>query len=644
MIEGQTEQTNIYRTIANRLSAFGIERIAIIDDAYDPPTRNNIEAEGFFDEFFAEVDADAEARSEIDSLGLVLNDVSDITDEFIGKVYSEREKFDALKRHCRLLFQSIDEKISQLKPLYDSLKNDLGCEVDRFGTGDELTDLSTKIIFIDYFLGPGADAYQFAQNIARSTYDKYKDEASKPLIILMSSKDVSEETVAAFRDESGLLGGTFYFVEKRDFSNKDKFHLKLGAWILALPYSEKIQTFVNEIETSIDRISKQFIKDIRKLSVDDYAYIQKLSLQDDGHPLGDYMIWLYSAYFGKLLFEDADVYEHQAEIDEMTFNDLPPSQIKPSLQLAEMYKSALFATVKDAGAHPRDVEDSEIMYLHLGDLFTKDGSNQVWMVINAQCDLAFAPDASRIAKPDRSIILIPGKLNPLNEKLNQFNRNVPRTELFEYQGSAYRILWNTKNVISLRHKDFKDWKEREGYKREVRLRLPFALEIQRAFASDLTRVGMPVAPPIYQTVMLQLMCCNQDGKAEQLLETDTGAYMFYTRDAELCVLSEEFVAQLKTRIGEAKEHLKRHIEKLEKIPNISEETLNKVRARATQLNDLSAEYDLFLQLRVPFELPPPNEEIHLENYPIIVTRKKDVKAGASYRAEQPLMLVISNIE
>ncbi len=92
MIEGQVEQPNIYRTIADRLSESGIKRIAIIDDAFDTPSRSNIEVEGVLDVFFAEVDGDAEARNEIDSLGLSLNNVNDITDEFIRVIYSLREK------------------------------------------------------------------------------------------------------------------------------------------------------------------------------------------------------------------------------------------------------------------------------------------------------------------------------------------------------------------------------------------------------------------------------------------------------------------------------------------------------------------------------------------------------------------------
>lgn len=644
MTERQAEQTNAYRTISERLTSNGIQRIAIIDDAFDRPSRRSVGAESLVEQFFAEVDADDDARREIEDLGLYLNSPDDITDEFVQKLFSERGNRTALKPHCNLLFKSHDERNSQLKPLCDSLENDLGCQVDRYGTEDELTDLTTKVIFIDYYLGPSEEDYKVAQSIARSAYGKYEKESSKPLIILMSSKAISEETVAAFRDESGLLGGTFYFIDKRDFSNKDKFHLKLGGWILALPYSEKIQTFVNGIQSAIDDVSKQFIKDIRKLSVDDYAYIQKLSLQDDGHPLGDYMIWLYSAYFGKLLFENPNVHENQAKIDEMVFNDLPPSQVKPTLQLAEMYKSALFAAVEDVGAHPRDAKDSEIMYLHLGDLFTKEGSNLVWMVINAQCDLAFAPDASRTAKPDRSIILIPGKLQPLSEKLTEFNRNIPHTELFEYKSAVYRILWNTKNVFTLQHKQFKGWKEEQGYKREARLRLPFALEVQRAFATDLTRVGMPVAPPIYQSVMLQLMCCNPEGKVEQLMETDAGAYLFYTRESELCVLSEEFVVQLKTRLGDAKELLKQRIEVQKKIANINEESVNKSRAWAMQLEEVYSDYDFFLQLRVPFELPAQNESEQLKNHPIIITRRKDIKPGVSYRFDHPLILVISNVQ
>src|SRR6266404_290038 len=534
----------------------------------------------------------------------------------------------------------MDNKQSQLKPLHDSLKYDLRLEVDLYSTSDELSDLTTKVIFIDYYLGSGSDSYEIAKAIARETYGKYEHEPSKPLIILMSTKEISEEAIGAFRDKSGLLGGTFYFVDKRDFSNKDKLHLKIGAWVLALPYSEKIQNFVNALQAALGKVSKQFINDIKKLSVDDYAYIQKLSLQEDGHPLGDYMIWLYSAYFGKVLFEAPAVREQQEIIDALTFQDLPPSQMKPSLQLSEIYRSALFASVDDVQSHPRDETGSEMMYLHLGDLFIKEGETEVWMIINAQCDLAFAPDAQRPAKPERSILMISGRLRLLTDKVDDLTRHLPRTELFEHKGATYRILWNTKKIISPSHGEFKKWKEELGYKREARLRLPFALEVQRAFAADLTRVGLPVAPPIYQPATLQLLCMNEQGKTEVLHESELGASLFFTRDDELCVLSEDFVSQLKVRIGASKDLLTKRVEEL-KRRSASEDQLNKHRAWITQLGELENDYDGLFRLRIPFALPTLNESRQLDSYPLRVLRKKDLKAGETYRSEQPLTLVIN---
>jgi hypothetical protein len=626
-----------YQQIAQRLGNYGIKRIAIIDDAYDLPVRSDFAGSDALEQFFAEVDSDAEARAELETIDVKLNDANDLTDEILRVLFDKRQSLVASRRYCDRLFRLVEEKLSELKPLYDSLKGDLGLEVDRFGAKDELTDLTTKVIFIDYYLGLGQDAHEVAKSIARQTYGKYENEPSKPLIILMTSREISEEMIAAFRDESGLLGGTFYFVHKKDFSNKDKLHLKIGAWAMAMPYSEKIQTFVNTLQRVINNVADQFIRDIRKLSVDDYGYIQKLSLHEDGQPLGDYMLWLYSAYFGKILFEAPDVREQQEVIDAMAFDDLPPSQIKPSLQLAEIYKSALFATVEDVGIHPHDEKDSQIMYLHLGDLFMKDGDSEVWMVLNAQCDLEFAPDAVRKPKPERSILMISGRLRLLSDALDDIARRLPRTELFEHGGTAYRILWNTKKIHSPSHGEFKEWKEKFEYKRIAQLRLPYALEVQRAFAADLTRVGMPVAPPIYLPITLQLLCMNGTGRIEVLQETSGGAHLFLTRDSQLCLLTEDFVSQIKIKITNAKEGLNQRISELESREG-AEKSVAKLREWIATLEKLETDYDALLDLRVPFAIPEAEESTQIKSSPLCISRKAGLKAGATYRSDQPLTL------
>src|SRR5581483_1070678 len=91
------------------------------------------------------------------------------------------------------------------------------------------------------------------------------------------------------------------------------------------------------------------------------------------------------------------------------------------------------------------------------------------------------------------------------------------------------------------------------HERRARLRLPFALEVQRAFAADLTRVGMPVAPPIYQAVDIRLLRATnrQFDQLEPLGESEA-AFLVLSRDehdghkiVQKCVLTLPLVRRLK---------------------------------------------------------------------------------------------------
>lgn len=87
--------------------------------------------------------------------------------------------------------------------------------------------------------------------------------------------------------------------------------------------------------------------------------------------------------------------------------------------------------------------------------------------------------------------------------LNETDKAMPSTELFTWKGEKCRILWDVKKVVSIQYRHIGTWLAQGTGKcldRVARLRLPYALELQRAFTADLMRVGMPVAPPIFQTV------------------------------------------------------------------------------------------------------------------------------------------------
>lgn len=360
-------------------------------------------------------------------------------------------------------------------------------------------------------------------------------------------------------------------------------------------------------------MGEDFIERISALTLSDYAYIQSLSLQADGQPLGDYLMWLFSAYFGHLLFGRA-LRRQRDDLDALTFKTLP-SQTVPSPQLAEMYRHALFdVDVGPVTGHPRarpasagamqgngpPAPDSAAAadrdpVLSLGDIFVPvhpappdgegDGAGttdrdpvpdgptvaaahseapsppDLMMVINAQCDLAFAPEGGRTIDRGRSILLLPGTLQPIREPIPDRYRGAPRTELYEAEGRSYRVVWNTKEVKTVPYGEFWSWHDGVGahagasrrHERRARLRLPFALEVQRAFAADLTRVGMPVAPPIYQAVDIRLLRATnrQFDQLEPLGESEA-AFLVLSRDehdghkiVQKCVLTLPLVRRLK---------------------------------------------------------------------------------------------------
>jgi hypothetical protein len=70
----------------------------------------------------------------------------------------------------------------------------------------------------------------------------------------------------------------------------------------------------------------------------------------------------------------------------------------------------------------------------------------------------------------------------------------------------------------------------DGFKRRARLRLPFALDIQRAVAANLTRIGMPVGPPIYHPVRLEVWGSDANKEPFKLIEArDDLAFWILTK-------------------------------------------------------------------------------------------------------------------
>lgn len=651
--------------IAKLLEDKKVQKVAIIDDVDDPRSEGEFYANEIPD-FWSEVDLNnLSAKEELDSLvreklGRRIRKVNDIDDAILQLLWSSRADMKDLRAPVdEILFPKIIEKMDQLDRFNDHLRTQLNLRVLREGTNIDIEEAlkDVSMVFIDYVLGPETDlkaSIERAEAIATRIYAAYSG-GQMPLIILMSSDERAAADEERFRDKSGLLRGMFYFAPKSELGSKDRLVLNLAAWAKTLPTTVDIQRFIKTLEDSMFTVSREFISGVKSLSLGDYAYIQSLSLQEDGHPLGDYMLWLYNSYLGHLLFENHKaMQEQQKVIDGLERNYLPPNQSMPSNQLVKIYQSALFnMNVGDLSAHPviaagvkageGEQTASDLMpYIHLGDVFIKDGDDHVLMVINAECDLAFGPN--RKCDINGVVLFVPGELQP-PEKWGESSGQT-RTEFFEYEGKRYRILWDVKKAFSYRHREINSQLTVKGYKRRARLRLPFALEVQRAFAANLTRIGMPVAPPIYHPVRIEVLAKGEGERPVTLVGPQDGlAFWILTKSdnkyEKLLFLTVDLGHLLKGAVSEYIAWLEGVRGGITGDDEAAQKKAERIGKKIDGLNVCKANFESWF-LEIKSVVLPGKETMLL--YPDLIALGRGRSATNPYRESQPILINIVESE
>ena len=415
-------------------------------------------------------------------------------------------------------------------------------ELDVTTIGKELSEPPSpvKLVFLDYYLGAVRDSLSKdrASAVARRIYDQYSDPHEKPFFILMSSVHDVKTKADQFRSDSGLLGGLFDFVTKEDLMDRTMLAIKLAGWAAGMPDRHTIQSFVETLKSSLTSRTHEFIEEVKSLTFDDYAFIQSLSLEKEGQPLGDYMLSLFGALLVNSLLEDnSALIDSRTLLDKMSFTSFVPSQRAPSKHLARIYSLSVAEPIREESAvHPLESsEDGDwLPRLRLGDIWVKDSTSEVYMVANPDCDLAFGPGGRRKIDEDLSVLLIPGHLvspgqNPTGDEI--------RTDLFQMDDENFRIVWEPKKTVTVRINKFRELYSEGGYSRHERLRLPYALRIQHAFTSHVSQVGVPVAPPLYERVSVRIYVEGETTGWEQLEEpVESGAAIIYTSRSEGSVI------------------------------------------------------------------------------------------------------------
>jgi hypothetical protein len=460
------------------------------------------------------------------------------------------------------------------------------------GTTSGMPAEEFDLAFVDYRFGPSRDPSSVERAVRWATH-LYNN--GRTFIILMSAESEGQSRQDVFRKASKLTRGLFEFVAKDEIEDSGKFCNRLKSFCAGLSTRHAIHNFAAAAEAAANESLNALKESIHSLGIEDYAYLEQISLREDGHPLGDYMLWLFGEYFAHKLAVNQSLQNARSSVNGLKYENFLPLQRPPSVMLAAMYSAAITEPVFDGwGAHPRDLQpeataatvngheaqaavettgnaaveppqqpqpvaetvtaanaaeasgiaeaapipasaQDAVPLFQLGDLLVASKDKPAYLVINAGCDLQFSPGTKRSCDIEQSILLIPGRFELLHERGEEISAK--RTELYELQGEKFRVIWQHTRVKSFPHKLVRQEFEPKGYKRQSRLKLPYALEVQQHFASQLTRVGVPTPTPVFREHPIVVYGKAADGGFLNIGTVSNGVVVFHHKDSDQFVLT-----------------------------------------------------------------------------------------------------------
>jgi hypothetical protein len=511
-----------------------IKKAAVIDDAFDDVMEGEISF-STFREFMQVSNEENKLEAALTKLNVTFPNVTGWDDdsqeyiEFLKVLWMNRNDSD-LEPLVNIpeLFAAKISKLEQVEELCRNIEEQ-NIEIQKFAS--TLSDLTVfeqgefVYIFIDYRLGTSNDeeAVKRAKKVAQDIYDICPKE-KRPVTILMSADpNVDERVKEDFRKEA-MLEGVIRFSPKSDLIDKSKISLLMRAYSEEFSSNHQLQEYIRSLIGAAKVAQEEFEKEVTALRIEDYEFIQNSVLQSQQHPLGDYLAWLYGSHWAHLLFKNTDLKEKQAEIDKVISQKLPLHHTVPSEKLSEIFMTALFERDFDQVTYHPWEGMIKLPYLHLGDLFTKAGSKDVYMVVNPQCDLERPKEKNK----GQSILLIPGELESLEENLVDVEI---KTDYFLFDDKRNRIVWNLRYLKSIPYDKFDEWIQEKEVERKFRLRLPFALDIQQQYTSNMSRVGLPVAPPLSRSITMEVLIKKSDGTVATIMgESKEYAFLPLTRE------------------------------------------------------------------------------------------------------------------
>lgn len=486
-----------------------ISKILLIDDAYDPPVLDDATLAAYADFLDTEAGrvelgikkAILDAATIAALAGEVDNDDLEIAHHaaYWKFIEAEEDRYDPGGRFQQLKGPAL----ADLRPLCTLLRQcgeTENVEVRTAGLEDgvkSFREFHPDVLFVDYYLDrdvpPVGDVSNVKLRKARraslellSQVIGSTDKKDVPAIVLMSSRIVDD--VDQYRHQvEDIMSLRFQFLKKglvkQEVGKIAIDHVAADVLLDTIQgylFGKVLQQAFGQWKVGAESALKTFLDNVGNLDTKDFAYLLRFRLREEGQPLSEYLEWLFGEYLKSLIDEKID-WEH-GSFSRLDGNEKMEEKIEGAFEGASHNIATLFDQVRVN----RCQGASKGCGYRLGDLYVEPRGRKIRTVITPNCDLVVRKGKAKVD----SVLTMGGRLHTFDDE------NVAADDLILRNGRAYSVRWNPKDLQTYPIQGRYALDNNKKLRFLGTLRHMYAQKMQRQALTDLSSIGLPVAPAI----------------------------------------------------------------------------------------------------------------------------------------------------
>ena len=534
--------------VIDAIKQSGVQCIAIVDDAFDPP--QFAEAQGGILLEFLEMEGAEDTRmaanisenlwkdavSAIQRTDFVSKNIRDVVAALYAAYMKDlNEQFDP-GGQFKILKGANLENIRPLLTLMAMCKPDINVRTFGAESGGGDNEVQVDAVFVDLYLDQGVSATEDpSSSVSVSAVDaSIKRIApfmiSAPAVILMSSHAGQAKAV----DYRGSINGGAVYASRFGFIEKTKITCSHDSNVIQVEheacdvlldifqgykFGRGLHSALEMWRDSAKMAVENLVKDIDGLELRDIAYLVRFRLEGEGQSLPDYLEWLLTECLVDEVGKQMDKREKTPDFCHLTSAEAKKIEGAfdgPTDNIARLYHRV---RIEDKRKNPRE-------HFRIGDLYllTAGETEYVRAVMNPSCDLVVRPPKNRRAA--ETLLTIRGDLEEFDG---------PATSVGDFiivNDRPRNISWKYKAIETLQFSGAYEVPGGGGSEDPNcvylgALRPLYAQEIQKKFLSDLGRVGVAVPPALAFAASVRLSYCEKGGQLKELPLGDASETLCY---------------------------------------------------------------------------------------------------------------------